>query len=48
MNVSGKLTHFIDVYHANWGNDNKVYVTRFNKDQFYSYFQVFQSVQDPS
>ena len=48
MTVGGTLTYYIDVYHANWGNDNKVYVTRFTKEQFYSYFQVFQSVQDPS
>ena len=46
--VTDAGTYYIDVYHANWGNDNKVYVTRFTKEQFYSYFQVFQSVQDPS
>lgn len=46
--VGGTLTYYIDVYHANWGNDNKVCVTRFTKEQFYSYFQVFQNVQDPS
>lgn len=48
MTVGGTLTYYIDVYHANWENDNKVYVARFTKEQFYSYFQVFQNVQDPS
>ncbi len=37
----------IDVYHANWSAPNKVSVSRFTEDEFYSYFQVLQSVQDP-
>ncbi len=37
----------IYVYHANWSAPDKVSVTKFNKEQFFSYFQTFQSVQDP-
>lgn len=45
MGIEAKNLSYSD--YANWSGTNEVSVTRFTTEQFYSYFQTLQHVQDP-